>query len=57
MNCPALEQAPLGSSELSVIRGNMQMTGLWEAEPKQRGESTRGSPGCFLAPYECFLVG
>lgn len=26
----------------------MQMTGLWESEPKQMGD--RHSPGCFVSP-------
>lgn len=50
MNCSTLEQAPLGSSELVsswASEGNMQMTGLWEAEPKQVGESTKGSLDAF----------
>lgn len=38
VTCPTLEQAPLGSAEPSVIRGEHADDCLWESEPKRGGE-------------------
>lgn len=49
MNCSTLEQAPWGVVSSQSSERNMQTTGLQESVPEQTGESTRASPGRFLA--------